>query len=193
VQDICLDNVLGKNKPSAIPIKIPVEDLTGTSQKIAGPKKPIGRLDPVLQHASHLPKPQLLFKRKPDYSDTPWRPTLSHKYNAKVPLGYMYHDPGMDDTILWVLSIKPDNSLSFDFFIQVLIIRTNTRSHTCRILPACLPVAHRFLLHLWKSRMLPGLLLHKTFNLCYLSLGMRQNSRLILNTTATVHMQGSSV
>lgn len=47
-----------------------------------------GRLDPALQHASHLPKPQLKFKRKVDNTDMPWRPTLKHKYNAQVPLGY---------------------------------------------------------------------------------------------------------
>ena len=61
-----------------------------------------GRLEPVIQHASTLPKPQLLFKRKHDNSDSPWRPTLSHKYNAKVPLGYIYQDPGMEHTIVWV-------------------------------------------------------------------------------------------
>ena len=59
-----------------------------------------GRLDPALQHASHLLKPQLKFKRKVDNNDvSPWRPTLRHKYNAKVPLGYdMRDDNDMEDT-----------------------------------------------------------------------------------------------
>lgn len=55
---------------------------------------PRGRLDPALQHASHLPKPQLLFRRKADNTDiTPWHPSISHKYNAQVPLGYNLNDP----------------------------------------------------------------------------------------------------
>jgi exosome complex exonuclease RRP6 len=50
-------------------------------------------LDPVLRHASHLPKPQLLFKTKVDNQDnSPWRPNLAHKYNAQVPLGHNYSD-----------------------------------------------------------------------------------------------------
>jgi len=57
---------------------------------------PQGWLDPALQHASNLPKPQLSFKRTPDNSGLPWYPTLSHKYNAQVPLGYEYRDPGID-------------------------------------------------------------------------------------------------
>jgi exosome complex exonuclease RRP6 len=52
------------------------------------------RLKPVIQHAGHLPKPQLSFKRKPNNSYLPWYPTLTHKFNAQVPLGYVYHDSG---------------------------------------------------------------------------------------------------
>jgi len=60
-----------------------------------------GRLDPVLQHASHLPKPQLLFKTKVDNTDnSPWYPTLTHKYNAQVPLGHHYTDMDDDETSL---------------------------------------------------------------------------------------------
>jgi exosome complex exonuclease RRP6 len=52
-----------------------------------------GRLDPALQNAPHLPKPQLLFKKKVDNEDdSPWYPTLPHKYNAQVPLGHKYRD-----------------------------------------------------------------------------------------------------
>ncbi len=48
-----------------------------------------GRLDPALQHASHLAKPQLKFKRRVDNRElTVWRPSLKHKYNAQVPLGF---------------------------------------------------------------------------------------------------------
>ncbi|KAG7088738.1 hypothetical protein E1B28_012706 [Marasmius oreades] len=84
--DICLDDFLGRNKAPAIAVnpKAPTAMKKKTSSK--------GQLDPVIQHASHLPKPQLAFKSKPDHSDTLWRPSLSHKYNAQVPLGYQYHD-----------------------------------------------------------------------------------------------------
>ena len=55
-------------------------------------------MDPVLQHASHLPKPQLQFKTKVDNTNTSsWYPTLTHKYNAQVPMGYHYVDTD-DDT-----------------------------------------------------------------------------------------------
>lgn len=33
-----------------------------------------------------------MFKYKPDNKDAPWYPSLSHKYNAKVPLGHVYTD-----------------------------------------------------------------------------------------------------
>ena len=54
-------------------------------------------MDPALQHASHLPKPQLLFKTKVDNKDnSPWYPNLPHKYNAQVPLGHNYSDANDD-------------------------------------------------------------------------------------------------
>lgn len=60
---------------------------------------PRGRLDPSLQHASYLSKPQLKFKRKIDNHDySPWLPTLSHKYNAQVPIGYNYRET--DGTVI---------------------------------------------------------------------------------------------
>ena len=58
--------------------------------------KNAGRLDPVIQHASHLPKPQLKFTRRPDNSSAMWRPALRHKYNAQVPLGYDLRDEDED-------------------------------------------------------------------------------------------------
>ncbi|TFK38973.1 ribonuclease H-like domain-containing protein, partial [Crucibulum laeve] len=83
--DICLDDFLGRNKAPAVAIN----PVAPKKQKQPLPK---GHLDPVIQHAAHLQKPQLSFKRKPDNSDAPWYPTLTHKYNAKVPLGHVYTD-----------------------------------------------------------------------------------------------------
>ena len=39
-----------------------------------------------------------MFKRKVDNTDFLWHPTLSHKFNAQVPLGYDYRDPEVDLT-----------------------------------------------------------------------------------------------
>ncbi|KII90883.1 hypothetical protein PLICRDRAFT_39491 [Plicaturopsis crispa FD-325 SS-3] len=82
--DMSLDEYLGKTKAPAIAINPP---------KPAASKNPHasrGRLDPVIQHASHIPKPQAKFKTKADNSASPWYPRLDHKYNAQVPLGYIY-------------------------------------------------------------------------------------------------------
>ena len=52
-----------------------------------------GRQEPVIQHIPHLPKPQLKFKRKVDNTNgVVWSPTLRHKFNARVPLGFSF-DP----------------------------------------------------------------------------------------------------
>jgi exosome complex exonuclease RRP6 len=67
-------------------------------QKVATHK---GALDPAIHHASQLPKPQLLFKRKVDNSDTLWYPSLTHKYNALVSLGHVYADAGEDLTVMY--------------------------------------------------------------------------------------------
>ncbi|KAF8184172.1 hypothetical protein BJ912DRAFT_975089 [Pholiota molesta] len=94
--DICLDEFLGKNKAPAIAINPPI---TSNNKKLA-PKATTekNRIEPVIQHAAHLAKPQLRFSRKPDNTDAPWYPTLSHKYNAKVPLGHVYTDQGQEST-----------------------------------------------------------------------------------------------
>ncbi|GBE85266.1 Exosome complex exonuclease rrp6 [Sparassis crispa] len=96
--DICLDEYLGRSKPPAIT----VNSVQPTVQKTKRPNVPQGKLDPALQHASHIPKPQLRFKRKVDNSrHTIWRPTLAHKYNAQVPLGYSFGEEegeGEDDS-----------------------------------------------------------------------------------------------
>ncbi|KAE9407816.1 hypothetical protein BT96DRAFT_954400 [Gymnopus androsaceus JB14] len=86
--DMSLDEFLGRNKAPAIAINM--------NATMAKKTKAKGALDPVIQHASHLPKPQLKFKRKIENNDAPWYPTLSHKYNAQVPLGYNYHDSDTD-------------------------------------------------------------------------------------------------
>lgn len=54
---------------------------------------------PVIQHAVHLAKPQTRFTRKAENSDAPWYPTLTHKYNAKVPLGHIYTDAETDNIV----------------------------------------------------------------------------------------------
>ncbi|RDX45737.1 hypothetical protein OH76DRAFT_1407731 [Lentinus brumalis] len=85
--DIGLDEFLGNFKAPAIAVN-PVPLATAQKKKSNVPQ---GRLDPALQHAAHLAKPQLSFKRKVDNSNhTAWVPTLRHKYNAQVPLGYNF-------------------------------------------------------------------------------------------------------
>ncbi|KAH8998549.1 ribonuclease H-like domain-containing protein [Lactarius akahatsu] len=81
--DIALDQFSGRSKAPAIAINPPE------------PKKvtPKGRQEPVIQHASHLQKPQLKFKRKVDNTNSiVWSPTLRHKFNARMPLGFTF-DP----------------------------------------------------------------------------------------------------
>ncbi|KAI0049395.1 hypothetical protein FA95DRAFT_1556869 [Auriscalpium vulgare] len=88
--DICLDQYTGRTKAPAIAVHPP--------QPAA--KKPIvsnGRLDPSLQHAHYLPKPQLKFKKKVNNENgLVWYPSLRHKYNAQVPLGHNLHSDGID-------------------------------------------------------------------------------------------------
>lgn len=55
-----------------------------------------GQLEPAVQHASHLAKPQLAFKHPVNNNDEPWYPALSHKFNAQVPLGHIYRDSDAD-------------------------------------------------------------------------------------------------
>ncbi|GLB45506.1 putative HRDC domain containing protein [Lyophyllum shimeji] len=97
--DMCLDEFLGRTKPPAIAIN-----------PVAQPAKKVvsrGRIDPVVQHASHIPKPQLLFKRRVENDDSPWYPSLVHKYNAQVPLGYDYHDAYADPHAPNLISTHP--------------------------------------------------------------------------------------
>ncbi|KAF8814958.1 hypothetical protein BYT27DRAFT_7204784 [Phlegmacium glaucopus] len=96
-RDICLDDFFGKNKPPAVAINPPITSTSGAKKNPTQKPSIIkSQLEPVVHHAVHLPKPQLSFKKKPDNSDSPWYPTLTHKYNAQVPLGYVYHDSDVD-------------------------------------------------------------------------------------------------
>lgn len=81
---------------------------------------PRGQLDPAIQHASHLKKPQLSFKRKVENNDLPWHPTLTHKYNAKVPLGHQYHDSeanfdSSNSHLMWAFLLPSSPKLIFSF------------------------------------------------------------------------------
>lgn len=96
-KDSCLDQALGRNKAPTITINKDSAPNPRVSVLILGGfmfdrihQKTI--ISNVVYHAPHLKKPQLSFTRKPDNSDTPWYPCLTHKYNAKVPLGYLDAD-----------------------------------------------------------------------------------------------------
>ncbi|KAG5335992.1 hypothetical protein C0989_012393 [Termitomyces sp. Mn162] len=89
--DICLDEFSGRMKAPAITLN-PVPQVTKVMKTVTLR----GHLDPVIQHASHILKPQLSFRRKVENNDLPWYPSLSHKYNAQVPLGYEFHDSDAD-------------------------------------------------------------------------------------------------
>ncbi|KAG6377211.1 ribonuclease H-like domain-containing protein [Boletus reticuloceps] len=88
--DGALDVFLGKRKGPAIHVP-------------SAPKQLFrGRLDPALTHASHIPKPQLLFKYKlSNIDDSPYIPAtaIPHKWCAKVPLGYIFHDEGSNQDV----------------------------------------------------------------------------------------------
>jgi exosome complex exonuclease RRP6 len=102
--DMNLDEFLGRNKAPAIAInptirnhKVSVEFWVVYTEAFKSSLKKSnnasgGQLDPVVQHASYLPKPQISFKKKIDNSDSSWYPTLTHKYHAQVPLGYHFRD-----------------------------------------------------------------------------------------------------
>ncbi|KAG2340168.1 hypothetical protein BDR05DRAFT_555688 [Suillus weaverae] len=109
--DMCLDDYLGHKKELAITVPALPNQSNNSSKK---PLAPRGRLDPALQHASHLPKPQLLFNTKVDnWNESPYIParTLEHKWCARVPLGYIFHDQdkggGMDEEEKEKLSAHP--------------------------------------------------------------------------------------
>ncbi|KAH7885166.1 hypothetical protein F5I97DRAFT_1937438 [Phlebopus sp. FC_14] len=98
--DDALDEYLGRKKAPSIsvpagPINLPQH--RGGNQREHHSR---GRLDPALTHASHLPKPQLKFRHR--YSNTdesPYIPAalISHKWCAKVPLGYVLQHERPED------------------------------------------------------------------------------------------------
>ncbi|KAG2130661.1 ribonuclease H-like domain-containing protein [Suillus bovinus] len=97
--DMCLDDYLGRKKEPAIKVAALLNQNNNSSKK---PQATRGRLDPALQHASHLPKPQLLFNTKVDnWNESPYIPsrTLEHKWCARVPLGYIFHDQDENGSI----------------------------------------------------------------------------------------------
>jgi exosome complex exonuclease RRP6 len=105
--DICLDEYSGKLKrPTAI-----VNEKASKTSKKADTTKGKGYLPPSLQHASGIQKPQTQFHILPNNSDqfSPPHARLRHKYNAKVPLGYVlqpedlvssYTQNSSEDTLL---------------------------------------------------------------------------------------------
>ncbi|KAG1763058.1 ribonuclease H-like domain-containing protein [Suillus occidentalis] len=109
--DMCLDDYLGRKKDPAITVPALPNQSNNSSKR---PPAVRGRLEPALQHASHLPKPQLLFNAKVDNrNESPYIParTLKHKWCARVPLGYTFHDQdggfGMDEEEKQKLSAHP--------------------------------------------------------------------------------------
>ncbi|KAH9179270.1 hypothetical protein EDB89DRAFT_2111416 [Lactarius sanguifluus] len=86
--DIALDQFSGRSKAPAIAINPPEP-----KKKVA----PKGRQEPVIQHAPHLQKPQLKFKRKVDNTNSVWFPTLRHKFNARMPLGFTFDPASIGD------------------------------------------------------------------------------------------------
>ncbi|KAF9236464.1 ribonuclease H-like domain-containing protein [Melanogaster broomeanus] len=91
--DSALDVFLGRKKDPVINVPVVAVDSRQNTKPKACP--PRGRLDPALTHASHLPKPQLKFKHSLSNTDeSPYIPAslIPHKWCAKVPLGYVFHD-----------------------------------------------------------------------------------------------------
>ncbi|KAF7354798.1 Exosome complex exonuclease RRP6 [Mycena sanguinolenta] len=93
--DICLDEFLGRTKTPLVAINYDAPGLRKTAKKVT----PRGQLDPAVQHAANLAKPQLAFKNPVKNNDEPWHPTLSHKFNAQVPLGHIYRDSDAETII----------------------------------------------------------------------------------------------
>ncbi|KIK81701.1 hypothetical protein PAXRUDRAFT_35796 [Paxillus rubicundulus Ve08.2h10] len=92
--DSALDVFLGRKKDPVISVPVVAID-PRQNTKLKKHQQPRGRLDPALTHASHLPKPQLRFKHTPSNTDeSPYIPAslIPHKWCAKVPLGYVFHD-----------------------------------------------------------------------------------------------------
>ncbi|KAH6911594.1 ribonuclease H-like domain-containing protein [Coprinopsis sp. MPI-PUGE-AT-0042] len=85
--DICLDEYSGKLKRPAATVNEKASKPSKKADNTTGK----GYLPPSLQHASGIQKPQTQFPIQPNNSDqfSPPHSGLKHKYNAKVPLGYV--------------------------------------------------------------------------------------------------------
>ncbi|RXW17745.1 hypothetical protein EST38_g8111 [Candolleomyces aberdarensis] len=93
--DICLDEFSGKLKRPAAPAK-PAAPASAKKSTDAKPYLPAS-----LQHAPNIPKPQLAFPTQVDNSDDvppPHIRFLKHKYNARVPLGYVLQKEDVVDS-----------------------------------------------------------------------------------------------
>lgn len=118
-QDISLDQFSGRTKAPAIAVKPPPPV----------PKRNTLAPAPVVQHAAHLPKPQLKFKRKPvNTNGAIWYPQLRHKYNAQVPLGYNFNpnDPESEKAMYVVFLLN----ITHSFAVELFSVRT--RVNLCR-------------------------------------------------------------
>ncbi|KAJ7174298.1 hypothetical protein C8R46DRAFT_945281 [Mycena filopes] len=87
--DICLDEFLGRTKAPLVAINY---DAPGLRKVVKRAPLQKGQLDPAIQHASNLMKPQLAFTHPVKNTDQPWYPALTHKFNAQVPLGHIFRD-----------------------------------------------------------------------------------------------------
>jgi exosome complex exonuclease RRP6 len=85
--DIAIDKHTGKSKAPAISVN------AQPAKSNSKPKAATNTPAPVVQHAAHLAKPQLKFKCPVDNTNGVVRTrSLKHKYNAKVPLGYVFNE-----------------------------------------------------------------------------------------------------
>ncbi|KAG9315669.1 ribonuclease H-like domain-containing protein [Chiua virens] len=99
--DGALDVFLGRKRDPVIPI--PAVPVNPHQSKPKARKQSFrGRLDPALTHASHIPKPQLSFTAAlANTNESPYIPAtlIPHKWCAKVPLGYVFHDEASNQDI----------------------------------------------------------------------------------------------
>lgn len=99
IQDIALDTYLGRSKAPAIAINAPITRSSGSQNQNQNQSQgQKNQIDPSLQHAAYLPKPQLKFITRVDNNDSDgeaeWDPSarMKHKWNAKMPLGYVFRE-----------------------------------------------------------------------------------------------------
>ena len=110
-----------------------------------------GHLEPIVQHAVHLPKPQLSFENKPDNLDSPCYPILPHKYNAQVPLKYVYSDEDIqvDDSLAYVACLPFRHWVTY--ILSELITPTTARLRISNIRRKCLFLVSRIYPHFFED------------------------------------------